>query len=147
MADLALSVSQGMITAVIINVFENKRYVKALIANGGSLAPEARLPLCCFAGVVLPAGLFMFAWTTQPSVHWIVPVIASFPFGMSMVLVFLTMVRFSLDLRRELQTHLASTTVLLPHRRILRLRCISTRGKRCTPIPSRVSPNSFASSF
>lgn len=86
-----------MITAVIINVFENKRYVKNLIANGGSLPPEARLPLCCFAGVVLPVGLFWFAWTTQPSVHWIVPVIASFPFGLSMVLVFLTMVRFSLN--------------------------------------------------
>jgi hypothetical protein len=43
---------------------------------------------------MLPVGLFWFAWTTQPSVHWIVPIIASFPFGMAMVLVFLTMVSF-----------------------------------------------------
>ncbi|GAA5853949.1 hypothetical protein JCM5353_002308, partial [Sporobolomyces roseus] len=92
-----IGVGLGMITAVIINVFENKRYVKNLIANGGSLPPEARLPLCCFAGVVLPVGLFWFAWTTQPSVHWIVPVIASFPFGLSMVLVFLTMFSYLID--------------------------------------------------
>ncbi|GAA5841535.1 hypothetical protein JCM3766R1_003979 [Sporobolomyces carnicolor] len=92
-----IGIGLGMITAVIANVFENKRYVKALIKAGGSLPPEARLPLCCVAGVMLPVGLFWFAWTTQPSVHWIVPIIASFPFGMSMVLVFLTMFSYLID--------------------------------------------------
>ncbi|GAA5934000.1 MFS transporter [Sporobolomyces koalae] len=92
-----IGIGLGMVSAVIINVFENKRYVRNLIANGGSLPPEARLPLCCFAGVILPVGLFWFAWTTQPSVHWIVPIIASFPFGMSMVLVFLTMFSYLID--------------------------------------------------
>ncbi|GAA6059322.1 hypothetical protein JCM10212_005902 [Sporobolomyces blumeae] len=92
-----ISVGLGMVSAVVLNVFENKRYVRNLVAAGGSLPPEARLPLCMFAGTVLPVGLFWFAWTTQPSVHWIVPVIAAFPFGMSMVLVFLTMFSYLID--------------------------------------------------
>ncbi|GAA5946169.1 hypothetical protein JCM3765_000142 [Sporobolomyces pararoseus] len=92
-----IGIGLGMLCAVIANVFENKRYVKALIKAGGTLAPEARLPLCCVAGVMLPVGLFWFAWTTQPSVHWIVPIIASFPFGMAMVLVFLTMFSYLID--------------------------------------------------
>ncbi|GAA5909642.1 MFS transporter [Sporobolomyces salmoneus] len=92
-----IGIGLGMVTAVILNVFENKRYVKNLIANGGSLPPEARLPLCCVAGVMLPAGLFWFAWTTQPSVHWIVPIIASFPFGCAMVLIFLSMFSYLID--------------------------------------------------
>ncbi|GAA5868957.1 hypothetical protein JCM16303_000319 [Sporobolomyces ruberrimus] len=92
-----IGIGLGMISAVIVNVFENKRYVRNLIKNGGTLPPEARLPLCCVAGVMLPVGLFWFAWTTQPSVHWIVPVIAGFPFGMAMVMVFLTMFSYLID--------------------------------------------------
>lgn len=39
--------------------------------------------------VVLPISLFWFGWTARPDVHWIVPVIAGFPFGCSMMLLFL----------------------------------------------------------
>ena len=33
-------------------------------------------------GVLIPVGLFWIAFTTYRSVHWIVPIIASIPFGM-----------------------------------------------------------------
>lgn len=97
----------GMMGAVVINLQVNKKYARDVIANGGSLPPEARLPPACFGGVCLPVGLFWyvlvfveilasgviepfrpsrFAWTVQPSVHFIVPCIATIPFGLGMVL-------------------------------------------------------------
>ena len=36
-------------------------------------------------GVLIPVGLFWIAFTTYPSVHWIVPIIASVPFGMGVL--------------------------------------------------------------
>ena len=36
-------------------------------------------------GVLIPIGLFWIAFTTYRSVHWIVPIIASVPFGMGIV--------------------------------------------------------------
>jgi MFS family permease len=48
---------------------------------GGS-EPEYRLPPAIAGGILVPIGLFMFGWTTYPSVHWIVPIIGSTIFGM-----------------------------------------------------------------
>ncbi|BGP30492.1 hypothetical protein JCM10296v2_002247 [Rhodotorula toruloides] len=93
-----ISVGLGMVLAVVANVYDNKRYVRKLVAGGGvPLAPEARLPLCCVGGVVLPIGLFAFAWTTLPHVHWIASVIFAFPFGFGMVAVFLSMMSYIVD--------------------------------------------------
>ena len=34
----------------------------------------------------IPIGMFWFAWTNYPSIHWIVCIVASAPFGFGMVL-------------------------------------------------------------
>ncbi|KAI0102654.1 major facilitator superfamily domain-containing protein [Nemania sp. FL0031] len=39
-------------------------------------SPESRLYLTCFAGVLLPVGLYLFGFSAQPSIHWIVPTVA-----------------------------------------------------------------------
>jgi hypothetical protein len=38
----------------------------------------------------LPVGLFWFAWSARPSVHWIVPIISAVPFAWGNVNVFIT---------------------------------------------------------
>jgi len=38
--------------------------------------------------VLIPVGLFWIAFTTYRSVHWIVPIIASVPFGMGIFFAF-----------------------------------------------------------
>ncbi|KAI8623229.1 major facilitator superfamily domain-containing protein [Xylariaceae sp. FL1651] len=38
--------------------------------------PESRLYFTCFTAVLLPAGLYLFGFAAQPSIHWIVPTIA-----------------------------------------------------------------------
>ncbi|KAL1647790.1 hypothetical protein SLS58_002591 [Diplodia intermedia] len=51
--------------------------------------PEFVLSIAFPGSVMLPAALFMFAWTAQPSVHWIVPIIAETLFGTSNLLIFM----------------------------------------------------------
>ncbi|KAG7535897.1 hypothetical protein FFLO_03643 [Filobasidium floriforme] len=45
-------------------------------ASPAKAAPEARLHHPCVGGVMLAAGLWFYAWTARPSIHWIVPGIA-----------------------------------------------------------------------
>lgn len=74
-----------MILAVLYTVFvSNKGYLKAATKAGGLAPPEARLPPGMVGSVVLPIGLFWFAWTNYPSIHWIVSIIAGAPFGFGM---------------------------------------------------------------
>ncbi|KAL4928979.1 uncharacterized protein BDV17DRAFT_290986 [Aspergillus undulatus] len=37
------------------------------------MSPERRLLPALFASVLVPSGLFIFAWTARPSIHWIMP--------------------------------------------------------------------------
>ncbi|KAF5616984.1 multidrug resistance [Fusarium sp. NRRL 52700] len=47
----------------------------------GNSQPEFRLPPAILGGILVPVGIFMFAWSCYPWVHWIVPVIGSAIFG------------------------------------------------------------------
>jgi len=38
--------------------------------------------------VMLPISLFWFGWTARHGIHWIVPILAGYPFGCSMMLLF-----------------------------------------------------------
>ncbi|KAL4750623.1 hypothetical protein BDW72DRAFT_175544 [Aspergillus terricola var. indicus] len=44
--------------------------------EGGGSPPELKLYTAMFGSLILPAGLFLFAWTARPHIHWMVPIIA-----------------------------------------------------------------------
>jgi hypothetical protein len=44
--------------------------------------PEDQLPMVVVAAPLITGGLFWFGFTTYPWIHWIVPIIGSFVFGM-----------------------------------------------------------------
>lgn len=92
-----LGIMIGMFGAIIYTIPENKRYTKLLVKNGGYAPPEARLPPCMVASIALPIGLFWFAWTNSPSIHWMASVAAGVPFGFGMVLVFLSVFNYLID--------------------------------------------------
>lgn len=50
-------------------------YLEPKMKKFGFGAPEERLIPALFASFLTPIGLFMFAWTSRQSVHWIVPTI------------------------------------------------------------------------
>lgn len=64
--------------------------------SGGS-EPEFRLPPAIAGGLLVPVGLFWFAWTTYASVHWIVPVIGSAIFASGLLLTFSGIFTFLVD--------------------------------------------------
>lgn len=92
-----IGVAVGMMVAVIYAAFDNKRYQRVAHECGGAAPPEARLPPAIIGSVLLPVGLFWFAWTCGPTVHWVVPIIASGFFASGLVLVFLSLLNYLID--------------------------------------------------
>ena len=72
-----VSVQIGVILgAIILLVFLYYKYTKPL-ESGQQVAPEMFLAAAIPNAVCLPAGLFIFGWTTSPNIHWIVPLIGA----------------------------------------------------------------------
>lgn len=92
-----LGVAVGMTLGVAYAMIDNKRYAKVEIEHNGEAPPEARLPPAMVGAVAIPIGMFWFAWTNYPSIHWIVCIIASAPFGFGVVLVFLSCMNYLID--------------------------------------------------
>ncbi|KAA8567583.1 hypothetical protein EYC84_008058 [Monilinia fructicola] len=90
-------VAVGMMFAVLYSLWDNKRYNATAARHNNAAPPEARLPTAIIGSICLPVGLFWFAWTNSPSVHWIVSIIATAPFGFGMVLVFLSIMNYLID--------------------------------------------------
>ncbi|KAF3131574.1 hypothetical protein TWF703_007585 [Orbilia oligospora] len=63
----------------------------------GLAPPEQRLPPALVGCVCIPIGLFWFAWSNSPDVHWFASVAAGTPFGFGMVMVFLSVFNYLID--------------------------------------------------
>ncbi|KAK7743751.1 MFS siderochrome iron transporter 1 [Diatrype stigma] len=92
-----LGIAVGMMGAVGYSAYDNTRYGKVSAANGGHAPPEARLPPALIGSVLLPVGLFWFAWTNGTNIHWIVPIIGTAFFAAGLVLVFLSLMNYLID--------------------------------------------------
>ncbi|KAL4807729.1 MFS general substrate transporter [Aspergillus unguis] len=93
-----LGILLGTVIAVAYTYPTYFRYKKKSLAlTSGRLPPEERLPDSFPAAIALPIGLFWFAWTNSPSIHWLVPIAAGVPFGFGMVMVFLPIFNYLID--------------------------------------------------
>jgi len=92
-----LGVAVGMVLGIIYCILDNRRYARIEAEYQGEAPPEARLPPAQIGAVILPIGMFWFAWTNYPSIHWIVCIIGSVPFSAGMVLVFLAAMNYLID--------------------------------------------------
>ncbi|KAM3423625.1 hypothetical protein BST61_g1048 [Cercospora zeina] len=87
----------GILLGGCANYFNRKFYVKRLKANHYRPVPEARLPPMMGGSVVFAAGLFMFAWSSGPDVHWIVPCIGIVLEGIGFITIFQSAMNYSID--------------------------------------------------
>ncbi|KAK7546774.1 major facilitator superfamily domain-containing protein [Phyllosticta paracitricarpa] len=93
-----LGVAVGMFFSIAYALYDNKRYIKAAEKDPSGFAPpEARLPPCIIGAFAIPIGLFWFAWTNYPDIHWMASVAAGAPFGFGLVLVFLSIMNYLID--------------------------------------------------
>ncbi|KAI1372389.1 MFS general substrate transporter [Hypoxylon crocopeplum] len=61
-------------------------------------SPESRLYFTCFTSVLLPAGLYLFGFAAQPSIHWMVPTFAIFLATMGIFYVYLATFNYLADI-------------------------------------------------
>ncbi|KAL2853410.1 major facilitator superfamily domain-containing protein [Aspergillus pseudoustus] len=91
----------GMSFAIVSDPFWRKIYIKLEKEQerngGGEHQPEWRLPSAIAGGPLLTIGLFIFAWTIYPNVHWIAPIIGTAFFGAGTVLVYAGIFTFLVD--------------------------------------------------
>lgn len=95
-----IGVAVGFCLATLVTGFDNKHYVRLCIeleAEGRTIEPEVRLRTSMLGSILLPVGLFLFAWTTYPSVHWIVPIIGATIFSCGLLLVFISLMSYLID--------------------------------------------------
>ena len=92
-----IGVAVRMVLGIILTVYDNQRYNRAAAKHGGAAPPEERLPPTMIGAVVLPVGLFIFAWTNYPRIHWIVSLIFSGALGFGNVMLFLSVSNYLID--------------------------------------------------
>lgn len=61
------------------------------------MKPEYRLPLLPFATLLLPIGLFLYGWTAEYRIHWIVPMIATGCIGVGSIIIFMAIQMYLVD--------------------------------------------------
>jgi len=92
-----LAVLVGILLAAVLNLGNQKYYVKKFHENGNRAVPEARLPPMMVGSVFFAAGLFVFAWTANPKVPWIAPVIGGALLGMGFFTIFQSALNYLVD--------------------------------------------------
>ncbi|KAJ7151784.1 major facilitator superfamily domain-containing protein [Mycena crocata] len=76
-----IGIGMGMGIALATQPFWNRFTAREAAKHGGKAPPETILIMGQVGAVLVPLSLYWFAFTTYPHVHWIVPILASVPFG------------------------------------------------------------------
>ncbi|PWN88979.1 MFS general substrate transporter [Acaromyces ingoldii] len=96
---IVVGISIGPLTHILFQERFFQRRVAAVAgpADQHAVVPEARVRTAMIAAVTLPISLFWFAWTSLPSVHWIVPILACVLWGWSFYTLILATYEFVVD--------------------------------------------------
>lgn len=93
-----LALVLGIILSLLYVAFiDQARYARVASMNHGNAPPEARLPPAMLGAVVLPVGLFWFAWSNGPTTFWLISVSAGTLFGFGMVLLYMSLTNYLVD--------------------------------------------------
>ncbi|KAJ5169286.1 uncharacterized protein N7500_002069 [Penicillium coprophilum] len=93
----------GMVIAILTDPIWRRNYVRLernhekATNKVDDFQPEWRLPPAILGGPLVTIGLFIFAWTIYPNVHWIAPIIGSAVFGAGTILVYSGIFTFLVD--------------------------------------------------
>ncbi|KZP24834.1 MFS general substrate transporter [Athelia psychrophila] len=109
-----LGIGLGIVAGASLTPIQNRIYWRAIDnSDNGRAPPEARLHLAMVGGVLLPVSLFWFAWTSQPSIHWIVPVLAGVPFGIAVAQILQSLTAYLMDAYAIYSASAIAATVVL----------------------------------
>ncbi|KAI0085475.1 MFS general substrate transporter [Irpex rosettiformis] len=109
-----LGVGLGVALGTALAPLQNKLYREAMRNSPtGRAPPEARLYLPMMGAIVCPAGLFWFAWTSLPPIHWIVPILAGIPFGIGVAQIMTGLTQYLMDCYTIYCASAIASTVIL----------------------------------
>lgn len=92
-----LALLTGILIGAVANVLNQRFYFKRFRANNNRPVPEARLPPMMAGSVFFAGGLFVFAWTSSPDIHWIAPNIGAALIGIGFFTVFQSALNYLID--------------------------------------------------
>lgn len=92
-----LGIVVGITLGLITNVYQERYYQRQVIVAGGHDVPEARVYLAKAAALVLPISLVIFSFTANPSIHPLVPILASGFWGWSFYTLILMTLTYTED--------------------------------------------------
>ncbi|KAK9447516.1 major facilitator superfamily domain-containing protein [Limtongia smithiae] len=100
-----IPIAVGVVTSAFIAPYINRHYMKLVAKYNGRPPAEVRLIPMMFACWLVPLGLFIFAWTSYPSLIWVGPCLAGFPCGLGFCLLYNSANNYLVD---SYQHHAAS---------------------------------------
>lgn len=83
-----IPIAVGVIFSAMCSPLVNRHYKSLCQKYGGTPPPEARLIPMMFSCWLIPIGLFIFAWTSYPRVHWIGPCLGGLPVGFGFIFLY-----------------------------------------------------------
>lgn len=88
----------GSLMGLVFFSVASNRIVKAKVGpdGKGTCTPEDRLKVLPVGAIFLPAGFFIYGWTAQYHVHWIVPVMSHALIGFGNIIIFMAITMVSL---------------------------------------------------
>lgn len=93
-----LGIGVGFFTGFLVVASSSDKVVMKLTArNNGEHQPEMRLPTMIFFASILPISFFWYGWSADKQVHWIVPIIGMFPFGLGFMGIHLLIQTYLID--------------------------------------------------
>lgn len=85
-----LGIGIGMLSGLVLFGIASKKTVQMLEAKKSELTPEQRLPIMIPGALFVPIGLFIYGWTAQYHVFWIVPIIGTGFVGLGLITTFVS---------------------------------------------------------
>ncbi|CAH0047150.1 unnamed protein product [Clonostachys solani] len=104
----------GSILGLALSGGLSDRLMRRLTArNGGEPKPEYRLPTMIIASFFVPLGLFVYGWTAEKNLHWILPIVGMGFLGFGMMCAFMGISVYIVDAyTRYAASAMSATTVL-----------------------------------
>lgn len=93
-----LGLGVGSLIGLVIYSTTSDRYIKKMAAKEGQgMKPEYRMQLLPLGAFLMPVGFFLYGWTAQYRVHWIVPIIGMAIIGIGNIIIFMTVQLYLVD--------------------------------------------------
>ncbi|KAF6841058.1 major facilitator superfamily transporter [Colletotrichum musicola] len=83
-----LPLAVGVLCSAACSPWVNKHYLTLVRKHSGNPPAEARLIPMMLSCWFIPIGLFIFAWTSYPNLHWAGPAFGGFPVGFGFIFLY-----------------------------------------------------------